>query len=105
MVNANWSMYSIPMSSEAPSQRITGRERLKRVLRGPGELISIASVSAALALDRSAAAKLLARWNEQGWVKRVRRGTYAAVPISAFGQEQVLEDPWVVVPALFDPAA
>jgi predicted transcriptional regulator of viral defense system len=40
----------------------------------------------------------------QGWVKRLRRGYYALVPLAALGQEQVLEDPWVMVPELFGPA-
>src|SRR5262249_55855438 len=93
------------MIARTPNQKTTGRERLRRVLRDSKELISVASVSAALSLDRSEAAKLLARWNEQGWVKRLRRGSYAPVPISAFGQEQVLEDPWIIVPNLFAPAA
>ena len=37
-------------------------------------------------------------------MRRLRRGFYTPVPIAAFGQEQVLEDPWVVVPELFGPA-
>lgn len=93
------------MVAQTPPPKATGRERLKRVLRDSDELISVAGVSAALSLDRGEAAKLLARWNQQGWVKRLRRGTYAPVPISAFGQEQVLEDPWIMVPDLFAPAA
>jgi predicted transcriptional regulator of viral defense system len=94
------------MAEPQPSPpKLKGRERLKRVLRDSDALISVADVTAALSLDRREAAKLLARWNEQGWVKRLRRGCYAAVPISAFGQEQVLEDPWVIVPELFGPAA
>ena len=81
-----------------------GRERLSRVLKSSGELISIGDVSAALAIERTEAAKTLARWNMQGWVKRLRRGYYAPVPVASLGQEQVLEDPWVMVPELFGPA-
>jgi predicted transcriptional regulator of viral defense system len=81
-----------------------GRQRLGLILRKSGDLISIGDASAALSIDRAEAAKLLARWNAQGWIKRLRRGTYAPVPLAATpGQEQVLEDPWVV-PVLFDPA-
>jgi len=74
-----------------------GRQRLALVLRNSGHLVSIADVSQALSLDRTKAAKLLARWNAQGWVRRLRAGFYAPVPITSSGQEQVLEDPWVVV--------
>ena len=56
-----------------------------------------------LAVDRPAAAKVLSRWQEQGWFKRVGRGIYAPIPIDASTTEQVLKDPWVLVPALFSP--
>jgi len=55
-------------------------------------------------MERPRAAKLLARWHLQGLLRRLRRGVYAPVPLTALGQEQVLEDPWVVVPELFGPA-
>lgn len=81
-----------------------GRARLSQVLRGAGEVVSVDDVSGILRIEREAAAKLLARWNGQGWMRRLRRGFYAPVPIAALGQEQVLEDPWVIVPELFGPA-
>lgn len=81
-----------------------GRVRLSEVLQRSGELISVDDVSAALHVGRLPAARLLARWHAQGWLRRVRRGTYAPVPLAALGQDQVLEDPWVVVPELFGPA-
>lgn len=80
------------------------RQRLASVLQKSGDVVSIADVSEALSLTRADAAKLLARWNAQGWVRRLRSGFYAPVPITSSGQEQVLEDPWVVVPELFGPA-
>jgi len=73
-------------------------------MRGAGEVVSVDDVSSILHIERRAAAKLLARWNGQGWVRRLRRGFYAPVPIALLGQEQVLEDPWVIVPELFGPA-
>lgn len=82
-----------------------GRTQLSQVLRGAGEVVSVDDVSDILNVERQAASKLLARWNGQGWVRRLRRGLYAPVPIAALGQEQVLEDPWVIVPELFGPAA
>jgi predicted transcriptional regulator of viral defense system len=59
---------------------------------------------AALNLDRSSAAKTLARWQVQRWLTRVGHGLYAPVPLDARATEQVLEDPWVLVPALFGEA-
>jgi predicted transcriptional regulator of viral defense system len=81
-----------------------GRMQLSQVLRGAGEIVSVDDVSGILQVERLAAAKLLARWNGQGWLRRLRRGFYAPVPIAALGQEQILEDPWVIVPELFGPA-
>ncbi len=79
------------------------RARLATVLQRAGDLVSIEDTVTALSIDRVAAAKTLARWKTQGWLKRVGRGLYAPIPIDALGTEQVLKDPWVLVPALFSP--
>lgn len=57
----------------------------------------------ALSLERRAAIKVLSRWQHQGWIKRVGPGIYAPIPVDASSTEQVLKDPWVLVPALFTP--
>jgi predicted transcriptional regulator of viral defense system len=80
------------------------RIRLSQVLQQAGDLVTVGDVSQALHLERAEAAKLLARWRSQGFLKRLRQGVYAPVPLAALGQDQVLEDPWVVVPELFGPA-
>jgi predicted transcriptional regulator of viral defense system len=90
---------------ETPTYSIPkGRAQLGRVLRGAGEIVSVDEVSDILRIERRAASKLLARWNDQGWMRRLRRGFYTPVPLTALGQDQVLEDPWIVVPELFGPA-
>jgi predicted transcriptional regulator of viral defense system len=81
-----------------------GRSQLSQVLQSAGEIISVDDVTAALQIDRRQATKLLARWNMQGWIKRLRRGVYAPVPLASLGQDQVLDDPWLIVPTLFGPA-
>jgi predicted transcriptional regulator of viral defense system len=90
--------------STVPPSMPKGRMQLSQVLRSAGEVVSVDDVSGILSIERQAASKLLARWNDQGWMRRLRRGFYAPVPIAALGQEQVLEDPWVIVPELFGPA-
>ena len=77
------------------------QRRLAQVLKRAGPLVSVGGAAEALGMDRVEAAKVLARWHSQGWLKRVRRGLYAPVPLHALGQEQVLEDPWVIVPEVF----
>jgi predicted transcriptional regulator of viral defense system len=81
-----------------------GRTQLVRVLSAAGDVIHVDDVVTALQLDRIAAAQRLSRWTEQGWLRRVGRGAYVAASIDTMGSERVLDDPWVLVPALFAPA-
>ncbi|WP_225308557.1 type IV toxin-antitoxin system AbiEi family antitoxin domain-containing protein [Hypericibacter terrae] len=59
---------------------------------------------ATLSMDRKSAAKTLARWYAQQWLQRVGHGLYTAIPLDARATGQVLEDPWILVPPLFNPA-
>jgi predicted transcriptional regulator of viral defense system len=81
-----------------------GRARLASVLRASGDVIHIEDAARTLDLPRTQTAKLLSRWVKQGWLRRVGSGAYAPVPLNSLLSEQVLEDPWVLVPALFSPA-
>lgn len=80
-----------------------GRDRLAAVLRDAGELVSVAFAARVLEIDSRAAAKRLSRWAAQGWLKRVQRGVYTPIPLDARSAEQTLEDPWVLIPRLFEP--
>lgn len=79
----------------------TSRARLAAVLRATKDVLSIDSTANTLDLDRTEAAKLLSRWRAQGWLRRVGRGLYLPVPLDLSSSEQILEDPWVLVPTLF----
>ena len=81
-----------------------GRRRLATVVREAGEIVQIADAERALDISRTAAAKLLSRWSGQGWLRRVGPGAYAPASLDSLVSEQVLDDPWVLVPALYDPA-
>lgn len=89
---------------EATSRLPKGRAQLVRVLSTSGDVIHVDDVVTALQLDRTAAAQRLSRWVEQGWLSRVGRGAYVAASIDTLGSDRVLDDPWVLVPALFAPA-
>ena len=52
-------------------------------------------------MNRTTAAKTLSRWCSQGWLRRIGQGLYVPVPLDLAGTEQVVEDPWVLVPTLF----
>jgi predicted transcriptional regulator of viral defense system len=77
------------------------RARLAAVLRATKEVVSVDATAQTLGMDRPAAAKLLSRWRQQGWLRRVGHGLYVPVPLDLAGSEQVVEDPWVLVPTLF----
>jgi predicted transcriptional regulator of viral defense system len=83
---------------ESPRGR---RARLATVLRQAGQIVSVQDAATALNTDKKTAAKLLARWHSQRWLQRVGHGLYTVIPIDARATEQVLEDPLVLVPALF----
>lgn len=57
--------------------------------------------SKTLGIERGPAAKLLSRWRAQGWLRRVGPGLYVSVPLDLAGTEQLVADPWVLVPTLF----
>ena len=97
-------MLDIPETSGPPARFSSqARARLSAVLQTAKDLVTIEDAMQALSTDRYASAKLLSRWQRQGWLKRVGRGIYAPIPIDALATEQVLKDPWVLVPALFAP--
>src|SRR5258707_271805 len=77
------------------------RARLSTVLRAAKEVVSVDVTSRTLGIDRRASAKLLSRWKEQGWLRRIGHGLYVSVPLDLATSEQVIADPWVLVPTLF----
>src|SRR6202011_3380484 len=78
------------------------RARLGAVLRAAKEVVSVDVTSRTLGIERRAAAKLLSRWKQQGWLRRIGHGLYVPVPLDLAGSEQVIADPWVLVPTLFN---
>ena len=79
------------------------RHRLVSVIRATGDVICIDDVVRTLSLIRTDAAKLLSRWTKQGWLRRVGRGRYVAAALDSLESKYVLDDPWVLVPALYAP--
>ena len=57
------------------------RARLATVLRAAKEVVSVDIASQTLGIERRAAAKLLSRWKEQGWLRRIGHGLYVPVPL------------------------
>jgi len=77
------------------------RARLAAVLRASREIVSIDAAVKALDVKRREATRLLSQWTGQGWLTRVGPGLYVPVPLDLAGNEQIMTDPWILVPALF----
>ena len=93
-------MPDCPSSHNLPK----GRELLARVVGGSPDIITVAAAADLLNVSPALAAKKLSRWVSQGWLRRVGPGSYVPVPIELLLNETVLEDPWILVPALYSPA-
>src|SRR5258708_3339515 len=78
------------------------RARLASVLRRAKEVVAVDIASQRVGIERRAAAKLLSRWKQQGWLRQIGHGLYVSVPLDLAGSEQVIADPWVLVPTLFN---
>jgi predicted transcriptional regulator of viral defense system len=73
-----------------------GRRELADVLSRGRRFVTPEIASDALGVDPRSAAKKLARWAEQGWLRRVRRGLYVGVPVEATDPQSWSEDSLVV---------
>ena len=82
----------------------SGKSRLVAVINAAGDIIQIGDVEVTLTIPRTKAAKLLSRWTSQGWLRRVGPGAYVLVELALHDSERVIQDPWVLVPPLFNPA-
>lgn len=80
-----------------------GRGELAGVLGDGRRFVRPNDVMLALDIDSGTAAKKLARWAEQGWVRRVRRGLYIGVPVDAPNPASWSEDALVVAAEVFSP--
>lgn len=79
------------------------RNQLAEIVRKAGPTITIKEVTSILAISPLQAAKMMARWAEQGWLARIRQGLYAPVPLEARTVEDVIGDPWIIAARVFEP--
>jgi predicted transcriptional regulator of viral defense system len=80
-----------------------GRAELAAVLGSGRRFVTPTDVVRALNVDADTAAKKLARWAEDGWVRRVRRGLYIGVPVDAANPSAWSEDALVVAAEVWGP--
>lgn len=64
---------------------------------------TVEDASEILGMDRRRTARLLGYLARRGWLARVRRGLYVAVPLDARRSGEWVADPWVVAERVFSP--
>jgi predicted transcriptional regulator of viral defense system len=104
IVQLNGEVQMLQDTIEFKTKSSMSRTRLSKLLREGGELLTVEKTALILGLDKDQAAKSLARWRSQGWLAHIKRGVYVAVPIEAETTDRALEDVWILIPELFDPA-
>ena len=75
--------------------------QLRRAFSGP---FTTAEAAAAAELAPERASRLLRHLAAQGWLTRVRRGLYAAVPIEVEDPEAWQVDPWTIAATALSPS-
>lgn len=80
-----------------------GRAELADVLGASPRAVTPALVSSSLGINSAEAAKRLARWASQGWLRRVRRGLYIPVPVDAINPDLWTEDALVLASMVWSP--
>jgi predicted transcriptional regulator of viral defense system len=80
----------------------SGRAELAAVA-GRRRFIAPRDVAGELGISAPAAARKLANWADQGWLRRVRRGLYIPVPVEAEQPQHWSQDPMVVADAVWVP--
>ena len=79
------------------------RYQLKAIIEGSQGLLTPEAASRTLGLTRFEAARLLSRWREGGWLKRIKRGVYLPVPLESDPDEMAIEDSWPIAEQVFHP--
>lgn len=80
-----------------------GREELAAVTARGQRLLTVEDAAERLGMGRPEAAKKLARWAEQGWLRRVRRGLYIPVPVDVEHPELWSGDPLALADVVWSP--
>lgn len=90
-------------NSSQPFKGIGKKSRLmlSNVIRASNGFINVALVQKTLDIPRSRATLYLSRWAQNGWIKRIRRGSYIPLDISTQNLSLVMEDPWIIAIGMF----
>ncbi|MGH3194900.1 MAG: type IV toxin-antitoxin system AbiEi family antitoxin domain-containing protein [Streptosporangiaceae bacterium] len=76
---------------------------LEQLHRRTAGAFDVAEASRVLGMGHEETSRLLVYLARRGWLSRVRRGLYVAVPLDARRSGEWVEDPWVVAERVFSP--
>ena len=76
---------------------------LEQLHRRTTGAFDVAEASRVLGIEHDETGRLLVYLARRGWLSRVRRGLYVAVPLDARRSGEWAEDPWVVAERVFSP--
>ncbi len=77
------------------------RKRMVQVLQNNPGVITSAAVVEALNVNTKEACRLLARWYENGWLQRIKRGVYIAIPMDVNDTNMNTVDPFLIISSLY----
>lgn len=81
----------------------SGRAELASLTARGRRLLRVEEVAEELRIDRAHAAKRLARWERDGWLRRARRNLYIPVPVDAENPAAWSEDALYIADAVWNP--
>jgi len=81
----------------------SARQKLSLVLERNPVVIKSGFVSEVLNITLPDASQLLAGWSNNGWLYRLKRGSYVSVPLDSTSGDAVLEDPFLIAELLYQP--
>ncbi len=79
------------------------RAKLSRVLEQHPNLLTPSVVAQTLEVSAQEAGRLLSRWNDNGWVHRVKRGVYVPASLSSTSTKPIIEEPFLIADSLYAP--
>lgn len=93
------------MNVKAEPGGLSARSRRDLVaLFGAGQrTVTVEAAANALGVSRDVAARRLSAWTANGWLRRIRRGLYLAVPVDARDPATWSEDPWYIADLVWAP--
>lgn len=79
------------------------RQKLAIVMKAAKGIITPKLVSKTLNLPTQESGRILSRWHQQGWVKRIKHGVYIPIAVDDMTGESSMEDSWILATHLFSP--